>query len=1050
MRQLKRLAALLLAGALLSGQLFPALAAGPDLVIRSREDFLDFAQNCTRDTWSQGLTVSLDADIDLSGSGFTAIPIFQGTFLGNGHTIQGFSLTQKGSRMGLFRTLTETAVVEDLTVEGAVAPGGTAGQVGLLAGENYGAVRGCTANGAATGVQDVGGLVGLNGESGTLTDCVSTAAVSGATNTGGIAGQNLGSLQNCANSGEINTAADQDPPTSVGGIAGLSRGTIQGCRNAGAVGYIHLGYNIGGIVGLQSGSVLNCTNTGAVQGRKDVGGIAGQFEPNTQLTYGPTPLDQINDSLALLFDQMGTFVDQVNDITARGLDDAQVIEDAMGQIQDRAHNAGTEGHQDFQAMSDQLYGYTQDISDALDRLSENTADFLYTVNDDLDTLLKETDNFRVAMDHMLSSTEQGLSQAIEALDTTASDIHRQGVSIQNAFGQMDQELQDLKFYVHDVGQAVGDGDFGGALGLSPPSLNPRGHVRDIGTAVAAISDLVADLTHQWNTISDETSAEFNTAREQANLAADHLFDAADHLLDASDRFSSQVSGDLDTVGTGCDQIRSLVKIYTDTLGAKSQSAADDIDAQLTIIRSQVNQITQAAGTDNEALHTTASQIIDSLERVRRAIYELGQDPELTISDLAEEVTEGPGLIRGCTVSAKVDGDSNTGGIVGTVATELESDPEETFSLEDMELLTDVYATLRAVVRDCRFDGAVTTRNDCAGGIAGRCEAGAILDCAARGTVETGTDYCGGIAGQTKGAVTRCAALVDLTGGSWLGGVTGLGGDLTDCRVMVRCDSDGEALGAITGESDGTLTGNRYLLEDLLGLDGVDVAEAAQGLDFASFSQLSGIPADFLTFSYTFVVDGRTVAELPFEYGGDLDLSKVPAAPAKDGEFGVWPDFPTQDLRRSMVLEISFSSPVTTLSSGEPIPNLLAQGTFSPDAALTTQVLSLPDSPLSGYAPVTAYAYTVTGCGADSVTLRLRAQDVDRPAAAVLVDGVWQLAESRTDGSYLVLEAPLQGQVMLLDHTSPGIQGWVLAAGAGGAALVLLLFLKGHHRKKVNA
>ena len=445
MRQLKRLAALLLAGALLSGQLFPALAAGPDLVIRSREDFLDFAQNCTRDTWSQGLTVSLDADIDLSGSGFTAIPIFQGTFLGNGHTIQGFSLTQKGSRMGLFRTLTETAVVEDLTVEGAVAPGGTAGQVGLLAGENYGAVRGCTANGAATGVQDVGGLVGLNGESGTLTDCVSTAAVSGATNTGGIAGQNLGSLQNCANSGEINTAADQDPPTSVGGIAGLSRGTIQGCRNAGAVGYIHLGYNIGGIVGLQSGSVLNCTNTGTVQGRKDVGGIAGQFEPNTQLTYGPTPLDQINDSLALLFDQMGTFVDQVNDITARGLDDAQVIEDAMGQIQDRAHNAGTEGHQDFQAMSDQLYGYTQDISDALDRLSENTDDFLYTVNDDLDTLLKETDNFRVAMDHMLSSTEQGLSQAIEALDTTASDIHRQGVSIQNAFGQMDQELQDLMF-----------------------------------------------------------------------------------------------------------------------------------------------------------------------------------------------------------------------------------------------------------------------------------------------------------------------------------------------------------------------------------------------------------------------------------------------------------------------------------------------------------------------------------------------------------------------------------------------------------------------------
>ena len=1050
MRQFRRFAALLLAGLLLSGQVLPALAAAPDLVIHSREEFLTFAQNCTSDTWSQGLTVSLDADIDLSGSGFTAIPIFQGTFHGNGHTIQGFSLTGKGSRLGLFRTLTETAVVDNLTVEGAVAPGGTACQVGLLAGENYGSIQNCTAKGAATGVQDVGGLVGLNGESGTIEGCASTATISGTTNAGGIAGQNLGALRSCTNSGEIDTAADQEPPTSVGGIAGLSRGTIQSCRNSGAVGYSHLGYNMGGIVGLQSGSVLECVNTGAVRGRKDVGGIVGQFEPDTRLTYGPTPLDELNDSLALLFDQMGTFVNQVNNVTARGLEDAQVIEDAMGQIQDRAYGAGSEGRQDFQAMSDQLYAHTQAISDALDRLRDHAGTFQAAADDDLDTLLKEADNFRVAVDHMLSSADSGLTQAVAALDDTVSDIHRQGTIIQSGFAQMDQELQDLRFYVHSVGQAVEDGDFGGALGLSPPTLNPGGHIRDIGTAAAAISRLAADLTHQWKAISAEASGEFNDARAQANRAADALYDAADHLLSAADRFSGQVSSDVDAVGTGSDQIRDLLKDYSDTLGDKAQSAADDIDAQLTIIRDQVDQMTQAAGTDNDALNATANQIIGSLDQVRQAIYDLGQEPELTVSDLAEEVIEGPGLVRGCTVSAAVEGDSNTGGIVGTVSTELGSDPEETFSLEDMELLTDVYATLRAVVRDCRFDGSVTVMNDCAGGIAGRCEAGAILDCAARGTVETGTDYCGGIAGRTKGAVTRCAALVDLTGGSWLGGITGLGGDLTDCRAMVRCDSDGEALGAITGERDGALTGNRYLLEDLPGLDGVDVAGEAQGLDFDAFAQLDYIPADFLTFSYRFVVDGQTVAELPFSYGDDLDLSLVPQAPEKDGQFGVWPDYPTQDLQRSMVLEASFSAPVTTLASGESIPVLLAQGTFSPDAALTVETIDLPDNVPSGYAPVAAYSYTVTGCEGSTVTLRLRAQDADRPAAAVLIDGVWCLAETQTDGSYLVLEGPAEGQVLLLDHTSPGPQGWVLALGAGAAALVLLLLLKIRQRKKARA
>ena len=1049
MKQFRRFAALLLAGLLLSGQVLPALAAAPDLVIDSREDFLAFAQNCTSDTWSQGLTVSLEADIDLSGSGFTAIPIFQGTFHGNGHTVQGFSLTGKGSRMGLFRTLTETAVVDNLTVEGAGAPGGTAGQVGLLAGANYGTIRSCTARGAATGVQDVGGLVGLNGESGTIEGCANTAAVSGTTNAGGIAGQNLGALRSCTNSGEIDTAADQDPPTSVGGIAGLSRGTIQGCRNSGAVGYAHLGYNMGGIVGLQSGGVLDCVNTGAVKGRKDVGGIVGQFEPNTQLTYGPSPMDRLNDALAVLFDQMSVFVNQVNDITTRGVADAQVIEDAMGQIQDRTHDAGTEGHQDFQAMSDQLYGYTQDISDALDRLHQNADAFQSAANGDLDTLLEETDRFRTALDDMLSSVDTGLSQSVEALDDTAGDIHRQGLIIRNSLTQMNQELQALQTYLQEVAQLVAEGDFIGALELSFPSLDPRGHLTDIGEAAAAISRLANDLTGRWKDISDETSTGLDKAKTRADKAADALYDAADHLLGAADRFSGQVSSDVDAVDTTGDLIRDLLKDYTDTLGDKAQSAADDIDAQLTVIRDQVDRMTQAAGTDNDALHTTADQIIGSLDQVRQAIYDLGQEPELTISDLAEEVTEGPGLVRGCTVSAAVEGDSNTGGIVGTVSTELGSDPEETFSLEDMELLTDVYATLRAVVRDCRFDGSVTVMNDCAGGIAGRCEAGAILDCAARGTVETGTDYCGGIAGRTKGAVTRCAALVDLTGGSWLGGITGLGGDLTDCRAMVRCDSDGEALGAITGARDGTLSGNRYLLEDLPGVDGVDVAGEAQGLDFYTFSQLDYIPADFLTFSYRFVVDGKTVAELPFSYGDDLDLSLVPQAPEKDGQFGVWPDYPTQDLRRSMVLEASFSAPVTTLASGESIPVLLVQGTFSPDAALTVEALDLPDNAPSGYAPIAAYAYTVTGCEGDTVTLRLRTQDVDRPAAAVLVDGVWRLAEAETDGSYLVLEGPAEGQVLLLDHTSPGVQGWVLAICVGAAALLLLLLLGFHWRRRAK-
>ena len=255
----------------------------------------------------------------------------------------------------------------------------------------------------------------------------------------------------------------------------------------------------------------------------------------------------------------------------------------------------------------------------------------------------------------------------------------------------------------------------------------------------------------------------------------------------------------------------------------------------------------------------------------------------------------------------------------------------------------------------------------------------ILDCVARGSVETGGDYCGGIAGRTRGKIIGCAALTDLTGQSWLGGVAGLGQDISDCRTMVRADSDGEYQGAIAGQAEGTLSENRYLMEELAGVDGVDYAGTAQGLDFADFSQLEGIPADFLTFSYRFVVNDQTIAEIPFSYGGDLDVSQVPATPEQNGQYGQWPQFPTQNLRRSMVLEAQFTAPTATLADQNGIAQLLVEGTFAPDAALTVEQESLPDWKAEGCQALNAWSYEVTGSQADTVTVRLRAEGAKTPA-----------------------------------------------------------------------
>ena len=1045
MNRAKRLWALLTCLALLTTLTLPAAAEGAVFTINSPEDWAEFVRLSTRDVWSQGMTVELTTDLDLSDSGSTPVPIFQGTFHGNGHTISGVFCSQKGSKIGLFRTLTQSAVVEDLTVTGTLEPQGTASSVGLLAGENYGTIRRCSAQGTVSGQEDVGGLVGLNGEEGLLLACSSNAQVTGVTNAGGIAGQNLGTLDTCSNSGSINPQANQDIPTNVGGIAGLSRGTIRDCSNSGVVGYSHLGYNMGGIAGLQSGEILRCSNTGLIQGRKDVGGIVGQFEPSTTLTYSDSPTQALSDSLGGLLDELSNLTNTLDAMAGRGIEDAQVIHDALTAIQDKTHSTGSQGHADFQAMSDKLYDYTTSIHDNLTHLSNRLDQFNQDAEKELQTVLDQSDQLLDDLQTLFSQADAGIQDSISVMERTLSDIRAQLQVIRTHRQALEQELDQLNDYIAQVAALVAEGRYDEALQIPFPNLSLSEHLSAIFAANQEIAQLATQLPKQWSEIYDRLSSSMKDTGKDMDKRLSKLYDALDTLLDLWSVLSKDVQNDLDAISQGSEQIRTLLKDYTDTLGNQVQDAADEIDAQLTVIQNQADQMTQWAKEDRQAIHSSSQAMLDRLEEVRQAVADLGKEPELTVTDLTDQVEEGPGLIAECTCTAQVSGDTNVGGIIGTAAPELGDDPEATFDFGDLELLSDVYATLRCVVRDCRFDGSVTVKNECGGGVAGRCEVGAILDCAARGSVEVTGDYCAGIAGRTRGKILRCAALVDLTGESWLGGIAGLGQDISGCRSMVQADSQGEYLGVIAGQAEGDLSDNFYLFEDLAGLDSVDRAGLAQGLDFDAFSQLSGIPEDFLTFSYQFKVDGKIVAEVPFAYGADLDLTKVPQAPERDGEFGQWPQFSTTNLRRSRVIEAQFASPTSTLADREGVAQLLVEGTFAPDAALTVTQAELPGRDAVDAQPVSAWNYTVTGSQSDTVTLRLRTDGAEHPAAALYQDGSWSRAESTLDGSYLVLEAPVQGQVVLLDEGGLSPLVFVLG-GAGLAALLAAVWLIRRHRK----
>ena len=124
----------------------PAAAASGSMQIvylDSADDFAAFAKSCSLDTWSQGKTFILRADISLSGVDFTPAASFGGTFEGRGHTISDFNLTENASPAGLFGTILPGGRVANLNVAGSVAAGGDKIACGGIAGENLGRIQNC-------------------------------------------------------------------------------------------------------------------------------------------------------------------------------------------------------------------------------------------------------------------------------------------------------------------------------------------------------------------------------------------------------------------------------------------------------------------------------------------------------------------------------------------------------------------------------------------------------------------------------------------------------------------------------------------------------------------------------------------------------------------------------------------------------------------------------------------------------------------------------------------------------------------------------------------
>ncbi|TKX48320.1 trypsin-like serine protease [Halorubrum sp. ASP121] len=226
---------------------------------------------------------------------------FTGSLDGNGHTITGLTIDRPNSdQVGLFGRINSATLLEislvDLTVTGDRSVGG-------VVGDNLGTVRSVTASGSVNGGNDVGGLVGYNGETGVLQNATVSGSVTGDT-TGGVVGANYGTIQNTTVSGRVtgtsgtgglvgyndDTGRVQDTTVSsdvtgtnfTGGAVGINNGTVQNAMASGSVNGSNL---VGGLVGTNVGGIIqNVTASGSVTGDRTVGGLVGAHSEGTITT----------------------------------------------------------------------------------------------------------------------------------------------------------------------------------------------------------------------------------------------------------------------------------------------------------------------------------------------------------------------------------------------------------------------------------------------------------------------------------------------------------------------------------------------------------------------------------------------------------------------------------------------------------------------------------------------------------------------------------------------------------------------------------------------
>ena len=1016
MKRIHNRLAILLIFALLLSLAAPVGAAGSRITIRTPEDLVELSRRCSLDSWSRGKTVVLSADLDLSDVEFSSIPTFGGTFDGQGYTISGLTITGSGNVRGLFRYLQSGGVVQNVSLEVTIEPTDLQDSLGGLVGNNRGSVRNCTVTGSIQGETNIGGIIGVNESSGKIINSTFSGSVTGEHYVGGIAGQNLGSILQCVNQGKINTVAvegeadledlDSRPLnstenlpacTDIGGITGFSTGVLQSCKNTGPVGYEHVGYNVGGIAGRQSGYLNGCTNQGVILGRKDVGGIAGQLEPEIFLRYGEDLLNQLWSELGTLGDQVDHLLSDLNSTNTSTTAQLQMLsshagtaQDAAGELMDAAKdwangNLSTVNDlsariswslQQLEPILETLRPLPEELTDAVDALeegldqAEQAGDLASDAGQSLRTALQEAlraaDHMNEGLEHIRAS-QDALKSALGdpneiklALEQMAKGIGQLGDGTV-AFSEAMEHLRDGWAALPDVSSI--DAFLQAFEDLSTAGTSTANGLKNIQKAFIRLKDTITangDPTEALKTALQElekAAASFQSGADQLQTAGKHLLSALDTLEDAGIYLDGVVDAFRDAgdafdnafsrLGEGADVFHEMVKTLAEEpsiqftpIGSDMTARGDALDAALSDLLGSADDLgdllSQSSDTILGDLSAVSQQLqsITDLLRQETSLKKSGEGDR--IEDISDQV-DGRSQRTGCLSDARnegvVKGDVNVAGIAGSMAIEYDFDPEDDL-VEVGDRSLDVRYQTKAVILSCINLGEVTGKKDDAGGIVGRMDLGQVSHCENYGSVSSADgSYVGGIAGASWGSIRDSWARCTLSGDHYVGGIAGYGSTLKNCHTLITLQEGSAYVGTVAGSVDPEGTVTGNTFTQ-------EALGAIDGISYAGQAE----PVTFGALCAAGAPETFAQLELTFRADGKevavvpfqygKGIARLPEIPAKKGYSAAWPDLDYSHLTASQTLEAIYTPYTSSLTDGGDLPDILVDGSFSAQAKVS--------------------------------------------------------------------------------------------------------------------